>query len=129
MPHETGLFFYLFYLQLCHLFIIRKCWFECWKNSFHSHMHKMGPWGPKQYIFGNHFCSKNARTLRFHVFLHFNARKHMTSSFFLRWTEFTRNCKFIPIWFGSPQTHNWSKIHNFLWIWSTSCKMMMSYLF
>ena len=39
-------------------------------------MHKMGPRGPKHYIFGNHFCSKDARKLRFYVFLHVNARKH-----------------------------------------------------
>ena len=29
------------------------------------HMNKMGPWGPKHYIFGDHFCSKNTRKLRF----------------------------------------------------------------
>ena len=32
-------------------------------------MHKMDPRGPKRYIFGNHACSKNARKVRFHVFL------------------------------------------------------------
>ena len=37
---------------------------------------KNGFWGPKHYIFGNQLYSKNARMLRFHVFLHFNARKH-----------------------------------------------------
>ena len=40
-------------------------------------MPKMGSRGPKRYIFGDQFCSKNARKLRFHLFLHFNARKHM----------------------------------------------------
>ena len=39
-------------------------------------MHKMGPRGPKQYIFCDHFDPKNAKKLRFHVFFHFNARKH-----------------------------------------------------
>ena len=81
------------------------------------------------YIFGDHFCLKSATMLRFHVFLHFNARKHMTSLFFLKWTEFTRNCEFVPIYFESPGIYNWSKIHNILWIWSTSFKMMMSYVF
>ena len=68
-------------------------------NPFYinPHMYKMGPWRPKQYFFGDHFCSKNARTLRCHVFLHFNARKQMTSSFCLRWTEFIRYCEFVPI--------------------------------
>ena len=37
----------------------------------------MGPLGPKQYIFGNQFYLEKARKLRFYVFLHFHARKHM----------------------------------------------------
>ena len=54
-------------------------------------MHTMDPQGPKYYIFGDHFCSKNARKLKFHVFLHFNTRKHTISSFYLKWTEFKRD--------------------------------------
>ena len=83
------------------------------------HMHKIGPWGHKQYIFGDHFWSKNARTLSAHVFLHFNARKHLTSSFFINGpnsqeivslfqyssgpleptigTKFTISCEFGPL--------------------------------
>ena len=83
-------------------------------SQFNRHMHKIGPGGPKQYIFGNHSCSKNAITLTFHGFLHFIARKPMKSSFFLKWTELIRNCQFVPIQFGSPGTHNRNKIHNFL---------------
>ena len=45
--------------------------------SFNLHIHRMGPWGPKQYIFGDHFKSKNARKLRFHELLHFYAGKHI----------------------------------------------------
>ena len=90
------------------------------ENMFNPHMHKMGHRRPKHYIFGYHFCSKNARRLRFYVFLHFNARKHIMLSLYLIWTEFTRNCEFVPTWFGSPGTHNWNKVHNFLWIWYTS---------
>ena len=67
------------------------------EDIFNPHMHKMVPQGPKHYIFGHHFCSKNARKLRFHVFLHFNARKHMILSFYRKCTEFTRNCEFVPI--------------------------------
>ena len=78
------------------------------------HMHKMGPRGLKNYIFGDHF-------------LHFNGRKHMISSFYLKWVKFSRNCEFVPIQFGSLGTHNWNKIHNYLWIRSTSGKMMVSY--
>ena len=66
-------------------------------SQFNLHMHKIGPGGPKQYIFGDHSCSKNARRLRFHGFLHFIARKPMTLSFFLKWTELRRNCEFVPI--------------------------------
>ena len=38
------------------------------------------------YIFGKQFHLKNARKLRFHVFLHFHSRKHI-SQFYLRWTK------------------------------------------
>ena len=98
-------------------------------NVFHPHMYKMGPWGSKHYIFGDHFYSKNTRKLRFHVFLQFDARKHMISSFYLKRLEFTKNCEFVQISFGSPGTYNWNKIHDFLSIWSTSGKIMMSYIF
>ena len=64
-------------------------------NFINPHMHKMGPWGPKNYIFGYHFYLKTGRKLRFQVFFHFNARKHMISSFYLKWTEFKRNCEFV----------------------------------
>ena len=64
---------------------------------FNPHMHKMGPREPKHYIFGNQFYSKNARKLRFHVFLYFNARKHMISPFYLKCTVFARNYEFVPI--------------------------------
>ena len=60
-------------------------------------MHKMGPRGSKHYNFGKHCYSKNARKLRFHVFLHFYVGKYMISSFYLKWIEFTRNCEFVLI--------------------------------
>ena len=75
----------------------------------------LDPQGPKQYIFGDHFYSKNAKKLRFHVFLLFHARKHMTSSFYLKWTKFARN---LWIWSncGSPGTPvKLEQIRNFLW--------------
>ena len=61
------------------------------------HMYKMGPRRSKHYIFGDHFYSKNARNLRFYVFLHFNAMDHMVLLFYLKWTKFTRNWEFVPI--------------------------------
>ena len=69
----------------------------------------MGPRGPKHYIFGDQFYSKNATMLRFYEFLHFYARKHMMSSIYLKWAEFTRNFEFVPIKFGSLGTHRWKK--------------------
>ena len=39
----------------------------------------LGPRGPKDYIFGDQLYSKNAKKLRFHVFLHFHARNDMLS--------------------------------------------------
>ena len=74
----------------------------------------LGPQGPKHCIFGDHFYSKNARKLRFHVFLLFDARKYMISSFYLKWTEFTRNCEFFSN-YGSPGTRTkLEQIYNFL---------------
>ena len=79
---------------------------------------------PKQYIFDDFFYSYNARKLWFNVFLLFHVRKHMTSSFYLKWTEFPRNCEFCSNC-GSPGTRTKSKqIHNFLWIRSTLRKMV-----
>ena len=82
---------------------------EWLSHSFKTHMNKMAPAGPNHYIFGDHFYSKNARKLKSHVFLHFNARKQMMSSFYLNWTKFTRNCEFVPQ-FGFPGTHSWNKM-------------------
>ena len=65
------------------------------------------PQGPKQYIFGDHFYSKNAKKFRFHVFLLFHVRKYMTSSFYLKWTEFTRN--FVSIVGPRGPELNWNK--------------------
>ena len=50
-----------------------------------------GPQGPKLYRFGRHFYSKDTRKIRFHVFLQFHVRKHMITSFYLKWTKFRRN--------------------------------------
>ena len=47
-------------------------------------LHKIDPRGFQHYIFGDYFYSKKAGKLRFPVFLHFNARKHMISSFYLK---------------------------------------------
>ena len=44
------------------------------------------------------------------------------SSFYLKWIEFTRNCEFVPIEFGSAGIHNWNKLQNFLWFRSTPDK-------
>ena len=64
---------------------------------FNTLMHKMGPQGLRHYIFGDHFYSKNARSLKFHVFLHFKVEKHMISSFYLQYTEFTKDYEFLTI--------------------------------
>ena len=65
------------------------------QKLINPHMYKMDPCAPKHFVFGDHFYSKNVRKLRFHVLLHFNARKHIL--FYLKWTEFTRNSEFVPI--------------------------------
>ena len=55
---------------------------------------------PRTIFLVTSFTEKNARKLRFHVFLPLCARKHMISSFYPKWTEFTRNCEF-PSKYGS----------------------------
>ena len=87
----------------CNSFIRKICMFLQKETSHCKNSLALGRQGPKQYIFGDHFYSKNVRKLRFHVFLLFCVRKHMTSSFYLKWTEFTRNCEFYSN-FGSPGT-------------------------
>ena len=71
-------------------------------SHLNPHMHKMGPRGS---IFGDQFYPKNVRRLRFHEFLHFYVRKHMISSFHLKWTEFTRNFEFCSnlVWVPEDQ--------------------------
>ena len=69
----------------------------------------LGPQRTKHCIFGNHFYSKKTRKLKFHVFLFFYARTHMTSSFYLMWTEFTRNCEFFPFLGPWGPKLNWKK--------------------
>ena len=72
------------------------------------------PQGPKQYIFGGHFYSKNAKKLKFHVLFLFHARKYMTSSSYLKWTEIIRNCEFCSNC-GSPRTRiKLEQVPNFL---------------
>ena len=63
----------------------------------------VGSPGTQALYFGGYFYSKNARKLRFHLLLHFHARKHMIPSFYLKWTKFTRNCDFFSSC-GSPRT-------------------------
>ena len=97
--------------------------------KFNPHMNKMVPRGPKHYIFGVQFYSKNARILRFHEFLHFYAREQMISSFYLKWIEFTKSFEFCPNLVGSPRTNNLNKIHNFFRIWSNSAKILITYVY
>ena len=95
-----------------------------WQSSLALH-----PQVPKHYIFGDHFYSKNSIKLKFHAFLLFHAKKHMISSFYLKWTKFTRNCEFSFIC-GSPGTRTkLEQTHNFLRIWYTLGKMVISYVF
>ena len=84
----------------------------------------LGPRGPKHYTFGKQFYSKNAKKYRFNVSLHFHARKHILLSFYLVWTDFPRNSEFCSNYW-SPETQT----EIFLWIQSTSCKIMITYVF
>ena len=101
-----------------------------WSLSGHVlnvHMHKIGPRDPSIMFMATNFTQKMPESSgSMHSFI------LMLENILFR--DFTRNgpnsqkiYEFILIKFGSPRTHNWNKIHNFLWIWSTSCKIMMSY--
>ena len=63
----------------CNSLVQKICMFLQKETSHCRSSSALGPRGPKHYIFGNQFYSKNAKKLRFHVFLHFHARKHMLS--------------------------------------------------
>ena len=97
----------------CNNLVPKVCVFLQKETSYCKKSLAMGPKGAKQYIFGDQFYSKNAKKRIFHVFLPFHARKYMTSSFYLKWTKFTRNyelccnCDYLGI-----QT-KFKKIHNF----------------
>ena len=100
----------------CSLFKFTSVLFTYFFDCLNPHIHKMGPKGLKHYIFGDRFYSKNAQKLRFIIFLHFYTVKYMISYL----------CSdLVP----APGTHNWNKIHNFLWIRSVSSKIMRSYVF
>ena len=91
--------------MVCMFFLKRDITLQNSKNSS-----ALGPNGPKHYIFGNHFYFKNVRKLIFHVFLNFCSRKHMTSSIYLTWIEFTRNFElFFPIVDPRGSELNWNK--------------------
>ena len=100
--------------------ILKICMSVQKETSHYKNSLALGLQGPKQYIFGDHVYSKNARKLRFHVFLLFHVRKHMTSSFYLKWTEFTRDCEIHSNCRSSGTRTKLEQIHNILWIWSTS---------
>ena len=113
----------------CNSLVQKICMFLQKETSHCQNSLALGPQGPKHYIFGDYFYSKNSRKLKFHVFLLFYTRKHMISSFYLKWTEFTRNYDFFSIC-GSPGTRNkLEQIHKFLRIRYTSGKMVISYVF
>ena len=68
----------------CYSLVQKICMFLQKETSHRKNSLALGPQGPKHYIFRNHFYSKNARKLRFYVFLLFDARRYMVSSFYLK---------------------------------------------
>ena len=113
----------------CNSLVLKICMFRQKETSHCNSSLALGLQRTKHYIFGNQSYSKNARKLRFHVFILFDARKYMISSFYLKWTKFTRNCELFSN-YGSPGTPTkLEQTGSFLWIWTTSGKMMISYVF
>ena len=100
----ASLFHLLFSLSLKLIFCIFCC--------LNPHIYKMGFGVPKHYFSTNRFYGKNPRKLSFYVFLHYNARKHLISSFYLKRTNFTINLKFgtkftISYKFGLLYVKSW----------------------
>ena len=85
--------------------------------------------GTQAVYYGDYFYSNNGKKLKFRVFLLFHVRKHMISSFCLKWTEFTRNYEFSSNCGHSETRTKLEQIHYFLWTQPISGKMMMSYVF
>ena len=77
-------------------------------------MHKMVPCDPRTIFLVTYFTEKMLENLD-SIYLSILMLESI-------WTEFTRNFEFVQIQFRSTGTHNWNKIHNFKWIWSTSGK-------
>ena len=55
--------------------------------------------------------------------------ENVTSSFYLKSTKFTRNLEFCSNCGSAGTQTKLEQIHNFLWIWSTSGKMIVSCVF
>ena len=113
----------------CNSLVQRICMFLQKETSYCKSNFALGLQGPKHYIIGDHFYLKNSRKLRFHVFFRFHARKHVISSFYWKWTEFTRHCEFCSNCESQRIRTKLAKIHNLLWIWPTLGKIMISYVF
>ena len=73
----------------CDSFVQKICLLLQKETSHSKNSLALRPQGPKQYTFGDHFYTKNAKKLRLHVFFLFHVRKHVIS-FYLKWIQFTR---------------------------------------
>ena len=109
--------------------ILRKCVTNQLSFFINPHMHKMGPQGPKHYIFGDHFTQKMPESSG----SMYSSILMLENIWYYHFTWSGPNSQEIVNLFqfssGPPGTHNSNEIHNFLWIRSTSGKMMMSYVF
>ena len=87
----------------CNSLVQKICMFLQKETSHCNNSLALGPQGPKHYVFGNHFYSKNTRKLRFHVFLHFDARKYVIFPIMgprgleLNWNKFTISYEFVSV--------------------------------
>ena len=61
----------------CNSLVQKICMLIQKETSHYQNSLALDPQGLKYYIFGDHFYSKNARMLKFHIFLLLYARKHM----------------------------------------------------
>ena len=79
----------------CNSLVHKICLFLQKETSHCKSSLALGPEGPKQYIFDDHFYSKNAKKLRFHLFLLFHVMGPQDTE--LDWNKFKISCEFDPL--------------------------------
>ena len=109
----------------CNSLVYKFCMFLQKETSHCQNTLALDPQGPKHYVFGDPFYSKNARKLKFHVFLLFVLENICYHHFTWSGPISQEIVSFFP--FVGLRT-KLEQIHNFLRIRYTSGKMVIYFL-